>query len=987
VLNLGDWNHALQTNPTVYIHSSDATNVAQYLSLTHNQSDSLISSGVGSIVFSDAYKAGSTWSGPGIKLFASSQEWSDIESLITSEGSIAAAILKASQGSGSASLAATAVGYGSVGNALTGDATNFHWNAIFKQLFIGPGTPDYFTTTNYSVYINGTLEIDGFSYFDGSASFNSSVTFNSSSTINGSMTFYSSPILRDGTALYFGNSSDSALFHSAINTPDTLVLGLGSESNGIVVCEKTDITTDWAHALQTNPTLWIQSATTTSAQYISLTHNQSNAFISSGTGSIWFADAYKSGSTWLSAGIGLFASTAEWTSIETLIGSEGSIAGAILAAGGTANLAATAIGYGDGATPSKLTGNATYFKYNTNRQVLIGSGSPAEIGTTNDSVYIGGKLEVVGATHISGLLNADGSLQLESDKYLYLGSSTGSTDPKFVYATANTPDTLVLGLGTTSRGFVICEASDIATDWSHSQQTNPTLFVQSSASATPGQYIALTHNQTDAFVSSGVGSVAFSDSYRSGSTWASAGGIKLFASSAEWSSIETLIGSEGSIAAAIIAASTHTNAITKGYVTYGNSGGTGITGTSIFFYDAANERLGVGLNAPLSGVHIGAGTQDKIANNQNGLYVTGNAEIDGSSYFDGAVYVASATDLNIGSSKLRYSTAQTNDSLVIGLNSARRLIVCDDSDVDFNFAHTNASHPSFVIHSAAQSTSEFIAMANVGTYSEFYCGAGGISFRPNALSANNVSGQSVAFGGGNTVSGGGSIVSGDSNTVQGAYVNCTGSSNTDTDTSSTFALVMGASNTYSDSDYSFVLGSDNTISNQYCIDRGKYVASWWNGTNHFCGGKAYTSDSAGSAQAMDGLCISARTTNTTITNLLYNGSTPFYVPLGHVAFVRMHIMSSCSGDTTGVYAWNVRDVYLCMWYTSTACASRIISDTEIANFGTGTPISTTVYIPTDDNAGTFTMRIQCTVPNNLAVYHVGHIYSAIITKAALGVSS
>jgi hypothetical protein len=177
------------------------------------------------------------------------------------------------------------------------------------------------------------------------------------------------------------------------------------------------------------------------------------------------------------------------------------------------------------------------------------------------------------------------------------------------------------------------------------------------------------------------------------------------------------------------------------------------------------------------------------------------------------------------------------------------------------------------------------------------------------------------------------------------------------------------------------------VGDSYVDVRGVNVASWWKGASHFCGRKAYSSDSAGSAQAMDGLCLNARTTNTTITNMYYDGTTPFYVPIGHVAFVRMHLMSSCSADTTGAYGWNIRDVYMCMWYTTSACASRLISSTELANFGSGTPISTTAYVPTDDNAGTFTFRIQCTTPNNLAVYHVAHIYSAVITKAALGVTS
>lgn len=43
-----DWGHATQTNPTLWIHSADATDVNDYVSLAHNQTDGLLRVGTGS---------------------------------------------------------------------------------------------------------------------------------------------------------------------------------------------------------------------------------------------------------------------------------------------------------------------------------------------------------------------------------------------------------------------------------------------------------------------------------------------------------------------------------------------------------------------------------------------------------------------------------------------------------------------------------------------------------------------------------------------------------------------------------------------------------------------------------------------------------------------------------------------------------------------------------------------------------------------------
>lgn len=59
----------------------------------------------------------------------------------------------------------------------------------------------------------------------------------------------------------------------------------GTSSQNIIISSDNDI--DWTKAAQTNPTVWIQSADSANvAQYISFSHNQTNALITSGAGAV-----------------------------------------------------------------------------------------------------------------------------------------------------------------------------------------------------------------------------------------------------------------------------------------------------------------------------------------------------------------------------------------------------------------------------------------------------------------------------------------------------------------------------------------------------------------------------------------------------------------------------------------------------------------------------------------------------------------------------
>lgn len=100
--------------------------------------------------------------------------------------------------------------------------------------------------------------------------------------------------IQDGFLLQFGSNavastSDSFFFKSTTNTPDGLVLALGQLSRNLDIIEASDEGFDFARAQQTTPTLTIHSAAQSTTQYVSMTHNGTNANLATGTGAIYLS--------------------------------------------------------------------------------------------------------------------------------------------------------------------------------------------------------------------------------------------------------------------------------------------------------------------------------------------------------------------------------------------------------------------------------------------------------------------------------------------------------------------------------------------------------------------------------------------------------------------------------------------------------------------------------------------------------------------------
>ena len=95
--------------------------------------------------------------------------------------------------------------------------------------------------------------------------------------------------LNDDETIRLGNTlaaNDVQLSWNTAQTVDALYLGLSDGQNTFIIAEKGDAAYDFAHGVQTNPTLFIQSAVQSATQYLSLAHDQTNAVLLVGTGAL-----------------------------------------------------------------------------------------------------------------------------------------------------------------------------------------------------------------------------------------------------------------------------------------------------------------------------------------------------------------------------------------------------------------------------------------------------------------------------------------------------------------------------------------------------------------------------------------------------------------------------------------------------------------------------------------------------------------------------
>lgn len=138
------------------------------------------------------------------------------------------------------------------------------------------GSTSHGLSSNDDLLVTGEVEIDGALNVDGQLkSFGGSLFLGNINTFN------------DNKSLYFGSLNDVQLVYSTGQSAETMLLGLGSVANYTIICQKADLGTNFGHAAETDPTLFIQSADATDvSQFISIQHNQTDRVDGVGSGGL-----------------------------------------------------------------------------------------------------------------------------------------------------------------------------------------------------------------------------------------------------------------------------------------------------------------------------------------------------------------------------------------------------------------------------------------------------------------------------------------------------------------------------------------------------------------------------------------------------------------------------------------------------------------------------------------------------------------------------
>jgi len=292
------------------------------------------------------------------------------------------------------------------------------------------------------------LEVDGASHFD------------STTDHWGSVTFYAHSAVTANKYLYFGSASDSAIIYNTDQTPDALTVAVSIASRSLLICEKSDESTDFLNPQQTNPTLIFQSADATK---------------------IYEGGYYT------------------WNSIT------GKAIGAVAVNGSDFTVTAQAGGTsGDRDGGRLILWGGTKGNAGDDGWVSIGTGAPAYMIKATNSLYVAGGMEVLNTTHFRGAIAFWNNANIVSNYKLYFGDGENAA---IEYDGGQTPDSWLFGVPALSNAMVVCEKADMGVDFAHAQQTNPTIFIHSADATDTTQWISLAHDQTDAVISSGKGDI------------------------------------------------------------------------------------------------------------------------------------------------------------------------------------------------------------------------------------------------------------------------------------------------------------------------------------------------------------------------------------------------------------------------------------------------------------------------------------------------
>lgn len=140
-------------------------------------------------------------------------------------------------------------------------------------------------------------------YSGGGSSFIGGITAGpGTSTFTGIVDINNHVIVRDDNILQLGGTTPSALYGGlslrTADVPDTNALYTGTTSNAWTVREFDDLGFNFAHAVATDPSIFIHSHNQSTTQFLGLYHNATDAVVSTGAGSLNLAPA--NGAVWIS---------------------------------------------------------------------------------------------------------------------------------------------------------------------------------------------------------------------------------------------------------------------------------------------------------------------------------------------------------------------------------------------------------------------------------------------------------------------------------------------------------------------------------------------------------------------------------------------------------------------------------------------------------------------------------------------------------------
>ena len=126
------------------------------------------------------------------------------------------------------------------------------------------GTDSHSLTANDDLFVSGKLEVDASIYADGGIS------------------MAAASAIKDDFLFYWGNANDAGIEYDTTQVPNSWIFGVSADSKSLVIAELADVNYNWAHPLQSNPTLFMQSSSQSTSQWGSFSHDTQKFQIDAG---------------------------------------------------------------------------------------------------------------------------------------------------------------------------------------------------------------------------------------------------------------------------------------------------------------------------------------------------------------------------------------------------------------------------------------------------------------------------------------------------------------------------------------------------------------------------------------------------------------------------------------------------------------------------------------------------------------------------------